>query len=29
MKHASRETYGDWTDDPAKLETTIGYLLRA
>jgi effector-binding domain-containing protein len=26
---ASWETYGDWTDDPAKLETTITYLLRS
>ena len=25
---ASWEIYGDWTDDPAKLETTITYLLR-
>jgi len=25
--HASWETYGDWTDDPARLETTIRYLL--
>lgn len=24
---ASWEIYGDWTDDPAKLETTIKYLL--
>ena len=24
----SWEIYGDWTDDPAKLETTIVYLLR-
>jgi effector-binding domain-containing protein len=24
---ASWEVYGDWTDDPAKLETTINYLL--
>jgi effector-binding domain-containing protein len=24
----SWEIYGDWTDDPAKLETTIEYLLR-
>jgi hypothetical protein len=23
------EIYGDWTEDPAKLETTVGYLLRA
>jgi len=23
------EIYGDWNDDPAKLETAIGYLLRA
>jgi effector-binding domain-containing protein len=23
----SWECYGDWTDDPAKLETTIGYVL--
>jgi effector-binding domain-containing protein len=26
---ASWETYGDWTDEPAKLETTITYLLRS
>jgi len=25
---ASLEIYGDWSDDPAKLETTIQYLLR-
>lgn len=25
---SSWETYGDWSDDPAKLETTIRYLLR-
>ncbi len=25
---ASWETYGDWHEDPAKLETTISYLLR-
>jgi effector-binding domain-containing protein len=25
--HASWETYGDWADDPARLETTIRYLL--
>jgi effector-binding domain-containing protein len=25
--NASWETYGDWTDDPARLETTIHYLL--
>jgi hypothetical protein len=24
----SLEVYGDWSDDPAKLETTIQYLLR-
>jgi effector-binding domain-containing protein len=24
---ASWETYGDWNDDPAKLETTVSYLL--
>ena len=24
----SLEVYGDWSDDPSKLETTIGYLLR-
>jgi effector-binding domain-containing protein len=24
---ASWEIYGDWTDDPARLETTIKYLL--
>ena len=23
-----REVYGDWSDDPNKLETTIQYLLR-
>jgi hypothetical protein len=23
------EIYGDWDEDPAKLETTVGYLLRA
>jgi effector-binding domain-containing protein len=25
---ASLEVYGDWSDDPSKLETTIQYLLR-
>jgi hypothetical protein len=25
---ASWEIYGDWTDDEAKLETTVGYLLK-
>ena len=25
--HASWEIYGDWNDDPAKVETTIKYLL--
>jgi effector-binding domain-containing protein len=25
---SSLEVYGDWSDDPAKLETTIQYLLR-
>ena len=24
----SLEIYGDWSDDPSKLETTIQYLLR-
>jgi hypothetical protein len=24
----SWEIYGDWTDDPSKLETTVVYLLR-
>jgi effector-binding domain-containing protein len=24
----SWEIYGDWNDDPAKLETTVMYLLR-
>jgi hypothetical protein len=24
----SREIYGDWSDNPAKLETTIVYLLK-
>jgi effector-binding domain-containing protein len=24
----SMEVYGDWTDDPAKLETTVEYLLK-
>ena len=27
ISNASWEIYGDWTDDPAKLETTIRYLL--
>jgi len=27
IAHASWETYGDWTDDPAKFEVTIRYLL--
>jgi effector-binding domain-containing protein len=27
IAHASWETYGDWTEDPALLETTIKYLL--
>jgi hypothetical protein len=26
IAQASRETYGDWTEDPALLETTIRYL---
>ena len=25
--NASWETYGDWTEDPARFETTIRYLL--
>jgi hypothetical protein len=24
----SWEIYGDWSDDPSKLETTVAYLLR-
>ena len=27
LSGTSWEIYGDWTDDPTKLETTIGYLL--
>ena len=27
LSGTSWEIYGDWTDDPAKLETTVGYLL--
>ncbi len=27
ISNASWEIYGDWTDDPSKLETTIRYLL--
>ena len=27
IAQASWETYGDWTEDPAQLETTIRYLL--
>jgi effector-binding domain-containing protein len=27
LSDVSWERYGDWTDDPAKLETEVGYLL--